>query len=427
MSEAATTTAGAAPPGEVSGPPAPVRIGERLVALDVVRGFALLGILLMNAEFFLRPVQALYLGRDETAVGLDRAAGWLVAAFVQGKFYVLFSLLFGMGFAIQFDRWRRSSGRFAGRFVRRMVGLIALGAAHAFLIWYGDILLTYGVVGLLLLAFQRTPVRRLPKWGLTLILVPLLAGSVLRVWSGTAMASGQMPADAVASHEAFVAELRDGAVRAESVYATGTAAEIQQQRTADARMQLSFLPFFFPIVLGIFLLGAWFVRSGVVVEPEAHLPFLRRAAGIGLGAGAVLAVAAMLGGADGGQMETAPAVVWSQVLMQVAALLLAVGYLCGLVLLARRPHWTERLRPLAAAGRMALTNYLLQSVIFTAIAYSWGLGLYGRIPRATQLVVAVSVWGLNLLLSSWWLNRFRFGPAEWLWRSITYGRLQPLR
>jgi uncharacterized protein len=111
----------------------------------------------------------------------------------------------------------------------------------------------------------------------------------------------------------------------------------------------------------------------------------------------------------------------------VAALLLSFGYLAGIVLLVQRPAWRGRLAPLAAAGRMALTNYVLQSVVMTAISYSWGLGLFGRVSRAWQIPLAIAVWGINLAFSVWWLGRFRFGPLEWLWRSVTYLAPQPMR
>jgi uncharacterized protein len=405
----------------------PLAAGERLVALDVVRGFALLGILLMNVEFFLRPVQALVLGREQWPQAVDRAAGWLVAAFVQGKFYILFALLFGMGFAIQLERWGRDGGPFAGRFLRRMAGLAAIGLLHATLIWYGDILFSYALIGVALLAFRRTPVRRLPAWGLALVVVPLLVGTALRWQTGRSAERATGGGPAAQARAEYLAGVRAGAAEAERVYRSGTPAEIQVQRVEDARLQFGFFPFFAPGVLGIFLLGAWFVRAGVVADPEAHAALLRRLTRTGLALGAPLAVAAMHLGADAGQADVSPHALGGHVVMQAASLLLGLAYFAGLLRIARRPGWVSRLAPVAAAGRMALSNYLLQSILVTALAYGWGLGLYGRVPRATQLLLALAVWGVNLAVSHWWLARFRFGPAEWLWRSITYGRLTPAR
>ena len=177
----------------------------------------------------------------------------------------------------------------------------------------------------------------------------------------------------------------------------------------------------------LLLLGAWFVRSETMTKAAEHLPLYRRMRAVGLGAGAPLAVAAMWLGYGDGLLRVSPRAFGASVLMTVAALLLSFGYLASVVLLVQRPGWRARLAPLAAAGRMALSNYILQSVVMTAIAYSWGFGLFGRVSRAWQIPLAVAVWAVNLALSTWWLARFRFGPLEWLWRSITYLAPQPMR
>lgn len=415
--------AGAAPPA----PLAPVAAPERIAEMDVLRGFALLGILLMNAEFFFRPMQGIYLGLDRSLTGADAVAAWLVMTLVQGKFYTLFSMLFGMGFALQLERAAARGAEFGGVYTRRLVALAVFGLVHGLLIWAGDILLPYALVGFTLLLFRRTPVERLPRWAAGLMLTPVL---LMGLFVGMGSLAASNPVARKQIERAQVENERqvlDRAARATEVYSGGTHAERTRQRVDDVVQQIQFLPFFSLTLLGFFLLGAWFVRSGTMTRPADHLPRWRRMRAIGLGVGVPLATLAMLLGYGDGLLRLSGRVYLASTVMAVAALLLSFGYLAGVVLLVQRSEWRSRLAPLAAAGRMALTNYILQSVVMTAIAYSWGLGLFGRVPRAAQIPLALTVWGGNLAFSVWWLGRFRFGPLEWLWRSITYRQPQPLR
>jgi uncharacterized protein len=412
---------------EPARPLAPVATPERIAEMDVLRGFALLGILLMNVEFFFRPMQGIYLGLDRSLTGVDAVAAWLVMAFVQGKFYTLFSMLFGMGFAIQLERAAARGAGFGGVYVRRLLALLAFGLAHGVLIWAGDILVPYALMGFALLLFRKTPVSRLPKWAAGLLLAPMALMSIFVLVTSLA-ASNPVASEQIAKSQADSEQrVLEKAARAETVYAEGTPGEITRQRVDDVAQQLAFLPVFGITLLGLFLLGAWFVRSGTMPRAAEHLPRYRRMLAIGLGAGVPLAVAAMFLGYGEGLLRISPRAFAAATLMTVAALLLSFGYLAAVVLLVQRPAWRARLAPLAAAGRMALTNYILQSVVMTAIAYSWGLGLFGKVARAWQIPLAIAVWALNVALSSWWLARFRFGPLEWLWRSLTYLRAQPMR
>lgn len=413
--------------GEARASLAPVAAPERIAEMDVLRGFALLGILLMNVEFFFRPLQGIYLGLDRSLQGADAVAAWLVMTFVQGKFYTLFSMLFGMGFAIQLERAAARGAGFGGAYSRRLLALLAFGLAHGLLIWAGDILVPYAVIGFVLLLFRKTPVSRLPKWAAALLLVPMLLMSLFV--AGVELASSNEVAreQIVRSQAESEAEILEMARTASEIYTGGDFGELTAQRGLDVLQQLQFLPMFGITLLGLFLLGAWFVRSETITKASEHLPRFRRMLAIGLGAGAPLAVAAMSLGYGEGLLRISPRAFAASALMLVAALLLSFGYLAGVVLLVHRPGWRTRLAPLAAAGRMALTNYILQSVVMTAIAYSWGLGMFGRVPRAWQIALAVAVWGANVALSVWWLRRFRFGPLEWLWRTITYLAPQPMR
>ena len=425
---AAPTADAQVEPAAPQSPLAPVSDSERVHEIDVVRGFALLGILLMNIEWYTRPFVELFLGLDRSMAALDYAAGWTVMTLVQGKFYTLFSMLFGMGFAIQAERAAAKGARFGRLFARRMLGLALIGAAHGYLVWSGDILLVYSIVGsALVLLFRKTPISRLPKWAAAFI---LLVGLAPWGWVASQKAGLDDPERAVAASErqaTQLAEFRRQAEEAREAYAHGTWIEQVPIRAREMASQLSFLPVFGWNVLGMFLLGAWLVRSGVMRRPAEHRVFFRRALRVGLVVGLPLAVAAMeLGAADGmTRMEWSLAVGAS--LMLVASFALCFAYLSGFVLWTQRPGWSARLRPVAQAGRMALTNYLAQSLVATTLFNSWGFGLYGQVSRAAQMPLTLAIWLLNMGFSVWWLGRYRFGPAEWLWRSITYGRAQPMR
>lgn len=401
---------------------APVAPEQRIAVIDAVRGFALLGIALMNIEFFSRPMQGIAFGLDTSMTGLDYAAGWLVMAFVQGKFWLLFSLLFGMGFALMMERAEARGGGFGGVYLRRLLVLALFGAAHAVLLWPGDILLPYAIVGLLmLLLFRRTPVRRLWKWGLALYTVPI----VLMWLMAGAISLARMDPKAAVEVNADLEEgsrlMREAYAAAEPVYRDGSWIEVTAQRASDTLMQLQWLPMFGWMLLGIFLMGAWLLRSGAMREPAAHLPLFRRLLFFGLPVGAMLVVVAMSYLVGSELTVPTPELALGNMLMASGSLLLGLAYLSGIVLLSLGP-WPGLKRLLAPVGRMALTNYLLQSVVFSTLFYGYGFGLWGQVSRFWQLVLVVVVFALQIAFSHFWMARFRYGPMEWLWRTLTYLR-----
>ncbi len=424
---------------------APHATAERIHALDVLRGFALFGIVLMNIEFFARPLQDIAgEGIDSSLRGLDYAADWLVFFFVQSKFWALFSLLFGMGFAVLTERASRSGRAFVPIYLRRTLALLGIGMLHALLVWSGDILVTYALGAMALLAarqFRRwrvgrhlgiapaevapMPAARLARWGLALYCVPLLLVLAL---AGAMTLDSTPPTTAELREQADArteqATSRDAAARA---YAVGHYAQATRQRVRDTREELSSLPTFLPFLLGVFLLGAALVRAGVGARPQAFLAEMRWMRNLGLPVGfGLMALSVQLGTlAEPEQMTLRYALQVGTFLL--AGLLLALAYAATLVLALQGRAGPALQRWLAPAGRMALSNYLLQSIVLTLVFYGYGLGWFERMPRAWQLVLACALFALQLLASRWWLARFGFGPAEWLWRWLTYGQWPSLR
>ena len=406
----------------------PIPGEERIEAMDVLRGFALLGILLMNIEAFVGPLLESLTGINPRFTGADHWMDAAIYVLVQGKFITLFSLLFGMGFAVMLDRAQARGAGGRGTYARRLLALLAIGLAHALLVWSGDILVTYALLGfVLVLFFSRTPVRRLPKWAIALLVVPLL---LTWFWAfGMTMAQHD-PQAAAQTQQALAEQSRQMAATAEAqrlAYGQGTYLQAVAQRVSDLGFAMIGVLFFGPVILAMFLFGAWFVRSGTMRDLPAHLPLFRKLllAGVFIGLPLMLWSAWTHPTMDFGRMDYGIAAAQSAATL--AYVLMCFGYLSAVVLLLQRPAWRARLAWFAPAGRMALTNYLMQSVVCTLVFYGYGLGYFERLPRAWQPLFVLAVFALQVVFSRWWLSKYRFGPAEWLWRWLTYGTRPSMR
>ena len=409
--------------------PGPLPVAERIVAMDVIRGFALLGIFLMNIEGMAGPLNASLTGLDPSLAGADRAVDALIYVLVQGKFYVLFSLLFGMGFAVMAARAEAAGRPFVRVYLRRTFALLAIGLAHMLLVWSGDILTVYALLALLLLAVFRTvPARQLPWLGLGLYVAPLCLvlglgalGSLAQLEPGAAR---EMQRALAQEAQAWQRTLDAQA----AAYGHGTWLDATRQRAADmGQMFVHALTVFGWQVLGLFVLGSWFVRSGAIADPSAFPRLFARLRWVALPVGLLLVLAGfrLMPTMDPGRLDFGMGV--ATFAASTGALLMSLGYLAWIVRGLRHPRAAGALALLAPAGRMALTHYLLQSLIGTLVFYGYGLGAFGQLPRAWQPVFVLAVFALQVLVSRWWLRRFRYGPMEWIWRGLTYGRLPALR
>jgi len=560
---------------------APIAANERIEALDVVRGFALLGIFLMNIEYFNRTLASLNEGMPRGLTGLDWLASWFIAYFVQGKFWTIFSLLFGMGFAVMMVRAELAGREFKKVYLRRVLALAVFGAAHFVFLWEGDILFSYAVGALMLMIVLYGKTKPLligiaivaglgfiPDWGnffavaaglaaaglVALYLrsgkhvnirghgVPLfsflllLVGSLLIVaaavfwllpdgpieprlplsvfgpllliagwlsWkyyepaakrsvrlavsiylffaiaitaaglvqrfapdpdAGVAIA-GQKPTNETKLEAPVDAKVAAKAApeadkKVEEKKPQKTKDERAAERRAEREKQLAeakeekekelriftsggywetvewrggrFLEkaagdFGFAMVLiGMFLLGAWFVRSGVMENAGAHLPFFRKLAvyglpiGIGLGLlGSLIAMSHTPGDRYDG---------WGIAfgLSTIGNLPACLGYVGMVVLMLHSRTVFARIRVLGPLGRMALTNYLTQSLICAIYFYGYAMGHWGM-PRAQQVLFVLVVYAAQIAFSYWWLSRFHYGPMEWFWRGFTYRQVPQFR
>jgi uncharacterized membrane protein YeiB len=544
---------------------APTAGNERIEALDVIRGFALIGICIMNVEYFNRAIADLGRGINPNLTGTDFIISFITQYFVTGKFWTIFSLLFGMGFAVMLTRADQAGRSFLAPYLRRIFALAVFGACHSIFLWSGDILFSYSVaaacllitmygrpkyiaagivlcvlvglapkaavlagvpeksapdlgaflgiagglayfsligwwlrgearvrklnmpaVALLLLVVgiialiaavvmwlvpgtPREARLGLPVFGLVVTILGILShkfhepkserpwrlGVGMYVFSFSMMTGigGMMymlpekpetvaQAGAVASPEADKAakakaekaaerakrlKEREEAVKKEvQVSTSGTYAEHLALRAERFAKHAPGEVGFATILVGMFLLGSWFVRSGIMENTRAHLPLFRKLAlfglpsGIGLGLlGASVAMHSVPGsnGADGYQLASG--------LLMLGNLPACLGYVGLVVLMLHSGSVFSKIKVLAPFGRMALTNYLTQSVVGALYYFGWGFGHYGA-SRLHQMAYVACLVVLQIAFSHFWLSRFRYGPMEWLWRAFTYWTIPPM-
>ena len=514
----------------------PTTAHQRIEALDVVRGFALLGIFLMNVEYFNRTIGSLGEGMPRGLTGIDWWASWFVAYFVQGKFWTIFSLLFGMGFAVMMTRAERAGREFKIVYLRRVLALAMFGAAHFILLWDGDILFSYAVGALMLMIvlYGKTKwillgivtaigLAFIPHWsnvgaaagglaaaGLLAIYlrsakrvlgIPLfsflllLIGSLLIVaaavfWSlpngpveprlplsvfgpllvlagwlswkyyepaekrsvrlaigvyvflGIAITAGgliqrfapdpekgvsaERVAERRAEREKDLAEAKAENEEERRIFTSGSYRETVKWHAGRFPEKVTDDFPFAVVLIGMFLLGTWFVRSGVMENPGAHLRFFRELAvyglpvGIGLGLlGSLITMSHTPGDRyDGWGIAAGLSVIGN--------LPACLGYVGMVVLMLQSQTVLSRISVLGPLGRMALTNYLAQSLICAIVFYGYAMGHWGM-PRAQQVLFVLAVYAAQIAFSHWWLSQFHYGPMEWLWRGFTYWHLPQLR
>ena len=454
---------------------APTPVAERIHALDALRGVALLGIVWANVRQLLQPWD---IGNLPVALASSEQLAWLdwqaFDALIDFKFITLFSLLFGMGFALQGERLAARGSHFSAIYLRR-VGVLALfGLAHGVLLYPAEVLLPYAIAGALLLALRRLSPANMLRIGMVLIgftlvwtyelgstgrlhvaitaatLVALIGAAVLSRWSwrlalvawlvivvaaawGLTVVFDVSAMAAGAAHEYREAQRLLAAIVAGPSSAWPDEFRVRQEGgfgdlLALHAKQYALVLFYFVLTLlwrtlGLFLIGAGLFRSGMLTRatPQAW----RRIALIGLSIG--LPLSGLATWLQTGELLGRHDLRWPEFLHSLSALPLAAGIAGAVFALyesgALRWMWAR----VEAAGRMALTNYVGQSLVLSAVAERWGLHLYGRLDGPQLTALAIGVFATLAILSHLWLRRYRMGPLEWLWRCGTYGTWLPNR
>ncbi|MFA9560290.1 DUF418 domain-containing protein [Evansella sp. AB-rgal1] len=389
----------------------PLDTNERLNHIDSLRGFALLGILLVNMFVFQYGMVGMEYIPSQVTSGLDLISYQFINWFFQGSYYPIFSMLFAFGAVMIWERSQVKQRPFYLLFSRRLLILLALGFVHAYFIWDGDILLTYAITGFLFIFFVKRKAKTLLIWAISLITLINLIGII---------PSG----DEEVTFESYVEY-------EQNMLATGTYSDIVHHRftanpysKVDYGIELSELEreitaaivsiFSFILMIAqtfsLFLVGGYIAKKRWIHEPDTYRSVLVKITWIAIPLGLLL--------------KTGMVFTLNESLEFLAYFLggplLALGYIAGFCLLFFNRGSIKLVRGFGYVGRMALSNYLVQSIVMTTIFYGYGFGLFGKIGTFLGILLAIVLFVIQMIISRWWLNRYQFGPMEWMWRIGTY-------
>lgn len=395
---------------------------QRIQHLDVLRGFALLGILLMNMQTFAMPISA-YLNPNSWGdfSGVNFAFWSFSHLFADSKFMSIFSMLFGAGICLFSERAEQKTGRSAALHYQRNFWLMMFGLFHAYFIWFGDILFTYGFCACIFYLFRNFKTTTLTVIALILLSISS-AYTALAQW---ALAIGEIPQEAIDSMKRMWQPEEASLQKEITAYTSGVVAQFEQRKSAALFLQTDVL-FSFAIwrVGGLMLLGMAFYKSGIL-SGKKSTAFYRNMMLLGFAVGLPLT-----GWGISYNVEHSFALEHSMMAGSQfnywGSIFTAMAYIGLVHWLIKKAVMVSLQQRLAAVGQMAFTNYIFHSVLLTFVFYGHGLGLFAEVERAGQFLLILLTWGLQLYLSPWWLSRYQFGPLEWLWRSLTYQKLQPL-
>ncbi|MEN1760309.1 DUF418 domain-containing protein [Anoxynatronum sibiricum] len=382
----------------------PVQASERMDILDILRGFAIFGILAVNIAGMASP--AFLPGYQPPALPwYDQIAAFLVNFLALGKFYVIFSFLFGLGFSLQMSRAEAKGQSLKSFYPRRLWILFGLGMLHTAFFFIGDILRHYALLGFLLMAFRKRSDRALLIWAGIFLVIGVLT---LGIMGGPLATGGEVPEEM-----AYIVPM----AREAHTSSSPLSLLIFQTMGGLFSLVITFLSQG-GVVMAMFLLGLLAGRKEIFQKLPEKKGALKTLFLWGL----------IFGLSFNGAFILFAELPWISTFFWVlGAPLLASVYVAGLCLLYLKPRGAKWLAPVGRVGRMALTNYLMHSLIGSLIFNGYGLGFYEQVGPAGLWGITFLIYLLQIPFSTWWLNRYQFGPMEWLWRSLTYKRRQPFK
>ena len=406
----------------------PLKKTERIELIDALRGFALLGILMVNMPLMYEPLSNLMLEAKPDASVKHIIAESFIKFFFEGKFYVIFSMLFGFGFYVFLNKSTDNGISTLPIFKRRLFFLLLFGLTHISLLWAGDVLLYYSLFGFFLILFRKASDKNAIRWAVTLALIPTFLISLMVLAVSLFSQNPEVKA-------AFDFQLQDNATvmnelveRASLVYSTGSFKEIFSVRIEEYITLLSGSLFFFcPVILAMFLVGFLVGRKGIIANYANNLHLFKKLFWWCLSVGVITNILytvsfryAIMNVPDGWSLLASS-------MHSLGGISLGLCYTSGIIILFIKGKAGLMVKYLVPVGRMALTNYLLQSIICAILFHSYGFGLFGKVEVWQGIVLTLIIFVSQIVFSIWWLNHFQFGPFEWIWRSLTYYKFQPMR
>ncbi len=389
---------------------------QRHIILDALRGIALLGICLANySEFSLYSFQDSQVTDAMPTAGIDTAVRYFQYIFIDGKFYTLFSLLFGIGFSIILANAAQNNRNGLTVFYRRMTVLLFIGLFHLVFLWAGDILILYAFVGFFLPLFRHLPGKKIISYAVILLLFPVVidAGVEIFGWNLAApaiAATGYLHDQYGITNENFPVWLAESRSYLDVLKFNIAGSFIRMQEFIDGNRAFK--------VLGLFLIGFCIGRKRIYANLDENKEMLRKVMGYGFLIGLPTSVLYAWSGMNGHPFGLA----LHSFIYAISVVPLAFAYIAAICLAYLRNKEHPLFGLFAAPGRMALTNYLMQSVFGIIIFYGIGLGLGARTGLVYAELIAIAVFTVQIIYSYQWLNYYRFGPLEWIWRMLTYGR-----
>lgn len=399
---------------------------DRATILDVLRGFAILGIFIANSASF-----SLYMFIEEATkqalftAQADQITDYFLKAFVDGKFYSLFSLLFGIGFTIILERNEVAGTNPLPYFYRRIILLALFGLAHIYLLWSGDILLLYALIGLFLPLFRKLKDKTIIVISIALIITPLI------IDSAKVFTNGEFNLATPFTERAIEENAKSGIT--EENFRTylidhSTYSSILEFNKGGIFWRYEYIVKSnrIPKVLAMFLLGFVVGRRMIYKNLEANRSFLLQIMKWGFIIGIPASVGLVYFSEDGIRLPQAEGL-WDTLFYSVSVIPLSLAYASSICIMWINLKWKKILMPLAPVGRMALTNYIVQTLFGITIYYGMGLGLATKFGSSIFFPISICVFILQVIYSNLWFQYFKYGPLEWVWRQLTYGKVLSLK
>lgn len=400
----------------------PVEPNKRIEIIDILRGFALLGIIFMNMSFFsgyvFMPFEEL---KQISNFGLDNSLYYFLGIIVSGKFYTIFSILFAVGFYIQFNKNRDRAANFLKTYRRRLFILLIIGIIHT-LFWYGDILLTYAIYGFILILFRNVKPKKLLRWTLFFLLIPYVLDFAILPFTEALQPNSPVNTNQIPTARVSYPDMSN--VDVINTFRDGSVIEIFKLNIHNfIWKQLSYIPSggYFNF-LGIFLLGYYLASVEFFKKaPKSTILILTILIG-----GIIITIAAKLLGGNPYELPTLQNIRY-KFLSMVGQLLISFSYILAIIKIAQTVIGKKVFKYLIPVGRTALSNYIIQTVLMVLIFYNFGFSLFGKIGLIPTFIIALVIVAIQIILSNIWLKHYRFGPLEWAWRRLTYKKRIKIR